>query len=1322
MDSSPRSGRAAALAVLGVLWVALVAVAVRFDAAFDLPRGVRAIVFVALVVPLAGVWQVRPSRGAWPSRAVGGSALAACGLLALSLAFVPDSGTRVRRVLFPWTAPPPAAVNFRLVTATGDLAALRGEPLTLAAYLDRTGPAGELPTHAELTLTPLDGDPADAVTLAADDAGAFTHTVAAVTGSFRYCFRVGPVEGESGTVTVVERTELLPDSTLTLAPPGYAARLGTRTLGGPPATARALQFSRATLTLRFNHRPDRLGVTWTPADGTAAPLPVEAAGATATCAWELRTSGELAVRLGPSGPPVCQCVVTVATDAPPAFDRAPVWPAAARPGDRLPLDVRARDDVSVASLAVEFRCNADPAVHAVPLTVPGLGTATADGVAFVPLPPGAKVGDALHARLVAADGRLDPARGLTPQRAADPADGWATFPVTADARPPAEQAAAGRCDELTRDLARLDKRLAAAIADFDHAAGLTAEQRLRLRRAEESLRVTAGEAGALARGLRAGGDFDALRRPLAAVVAEVNGSAGTVADVLGRTEVTADALRRLDAARAGVGVARAALAPLSAEVAAATERRLAAGRLAELASTVRAIDATRPAPEVRARLDTVGRELSGLSSTSPALQVAAAAWSADRARDLAAGVAALARDWHALGAELRAASGELRRERLRAATGELDRLEAAATAARRDTTASARAFALPTPDAGPLAAARDALSAGRGLDTLTELEAAAAAWDRTAARFAETADARREPREAIRQLDRVQADLARQFADGPDTPATRARLGLLQRALVELADGVAGKAGPPRAAREALTFVAAALADPTRDPRPATATARRELATWAAATPTLAARRSAAAEDAAGLQKSLAAARNPDGLTAASIAGWRSRLAKIDAAESPVIGQRLAVLGRALDNLAADLGEPGAGDGPADLAEAVRQAAFLADDLAGHPPADTRAAEIALRQRLLADPATRPADPAAEQRAITRGLTEAAARGLRPVAAEAIERSRELEPVWARTPDATAVTATVAATRGLARHLEASETDAERWGRLRAAWAEPSGFQKLTPAEAVAEQSRRADRLGEAVAATRAGPAQPLKLRLAEQLRQLAAATDPTRQARHRAAAGELLGQLAEATRGQPALRAAGPPPRDAGDTRVSLAGVGLWPEPGHAATARRLAGDLRALGRATSEAFSASGRWPAGDAFKTQLARLTELTTRLGDLSRRTPADDPVGRRLAAALTSARGAVAEATAGRAGETLAATRVASANAWAATLWALAASPLARPEVTAAHAGRAVAAADAALAAARAAPSPGSLNALADAIDGAAVALTPGPVGPPEAGE
>ena len=308
---------------------------------------------------------------------------------------------------------------------------------------------------------------------------------------------------------------------------------------------------------------------------------------------------------------------------------------------------------------------------------------------------------------------------------------------------------------------------------------------------------------------------------------------------------------------------------------------------------------------------------------------------------------------------------------------------------------------MPTPAAGLPGAARADLAAGRGLDALTELEKAAAAWGRAAELLRRgRAGPAREPREAVRQLDRVQADIARQFADGPDTPATRARLALLQRGLGELA----AELDAPREARDALAAVADAFDRPDGDPTTAVTDARRTLAAWANATKTAAERNAALTPTVGQLIARLETfARNPARVTPSAIAEARQLLPPPDP-ETPSTAARQTQVGRALTRAIADAEAGRTGDIPADLTEALRQANFLAVGLAGGTPADTLAADLALRQRLLAGP-----DAAGNQRAIARALRELPATGVGVLLADATEAVRDLDNAWAgpTAPDAT---------------------------------------------------------------------------------------------------------------------------------------------------------------------------------------------------------------------------------------------------------------------------------------------------------------------------
>ena len=1191
MESSPQPTRAGVLVLLGVVWLGLVAVAVRFDAAFDLPRGGRALAFAALLAPLAGLWRLRPGTPRWPSRAVGASALLACGLLALSLAFVPASAARVRRVLAPWSQAPAVPTAFRVVVPTGDLTVARGESVTLAAYLDRTAPDGDLPRDAELTLTPAAGPPT-VVPLVADDAAAFTHTIGRVEEGFRYRVRVGPVESPAYTVRVVEPTEVLPGTTLTLHPPAYAnTTLPPQRLDGPPTAARALQFSRATLDLHLNRRAETVAATWHPDGGTAVELPVNfaAAGPAARLDWVVAGSGRFTLRLDAAGPPLWEIGIAADADRPPVCDRLPGWPAGrreARPDDRLPIDARFRDDAGIDSVVLEFTRDGDPTVRTVPLKLPGLGTRLVEGLVLVPLPPGTAVGDVLRARVVATDNRRDAGLGLTPQRTTVPADGWTEFAITATARPLWEQEIAARNDHLLAKLARADRHLADALAELAAVRtapgpALALDQRLRLTHAGDELRDLEALAGELA----PAGEYAALR-PAVAAAASTAAARATLTELLGRTELSTAMVREaLDRVHGQLTATRAGLAPLPAAVADATQRRLAAHQLRALATEARTLDPDRPVGELRPRLDAVGSQLSGLASTSEPLRRATAAHTREELRAFVAQVRAVTQDWRALDAAARETADVLRQDRLRTVSDRLARLGTAVEAERERVAAAARVHALPGVPEGTLAAAHADLDAGRSLDALTELETAAGELEKVAARFDETRLARREPRDAVRQLARIQDDLARQSADARDDGDGRTRRAAAQRGLIDLATAV----GAPDAVRDALEAVAATLHRPGQDPRPAYDRARAALTAWADRTPLLADRQRLSRATAEGLRREFEAlARGPaDGATAAKIAGLHARVAALDAAEEPAIRIRLARLGRALGWVEGDARAGAAGDAIAGWATARRAWDALADELQGRTPPDELAARLALRQRLLNDPATRPPAPADAQRELTRHLGELPTRGVAGLVAAALDRSRDLEAAWRQPtpPPVEALNEALAAVQVLAARLGGGETDAARVERVRRTWAEPTGFKKLSPAEANADTARRVQRLLEELDAARVGPAQPLKLKAVDALQRLRTAAEPDRQAALRQVATDALAQLAAAMTAAPdagrTLAVAGPEPLGERDARVALAAGGLWPETRQVVALRALAGEVRTLSKDASEAVTQSARWP---------------------------------------------------------------------------------------------------------------------------------------------
>ena len=345
----------------------------------------------------------------------------------------------------------------------------------------------------------------------------------------------------------------------------------------------ALQYSVATASLHFDRRPESIRVTWTPDGGAALLLAVDLSDgdATASAKWTLTSPGRLTVRFGPDDQTAFETRVTVTADRPPTWGVLAGWPAArrsARPGEPLLFDVHVRDDVAVASVALEYRRNDAPAVRTLPLP-------EVDGVVSVAWPPGFAVGDVLHARLVATDNRKDARYGLTPQRVTCPPTGWAEFVVARDAEPLGEQLANWQRDEITATLTRIEANLRATRADLAAARpgdAMSFEVRVLWTQAAERLESAGRAAQELAGGLRVGGPLDGLREPLAVVASESLSAHGGLLSWLRRTDPEPGE-QQLDAADAHADKALTVLGQMPAEVAAATERRLAAGRVAALA-------------------------------------------------------------------------------------------------------------------------------------------------------------------------------------------------------------------------------------------------------------------------------------------------------------------------------------------------------------------------------------------------------------------------------------------------------------------------------------------------------------------------------------------------------------------------------------------------------------------------------------------------------------------------------------------------------------------------------------------------------------------
>jgi hypothetical protein len=161
---------------------------------------------------------------------------------------------------------PPADVPFRVVVSSGDAVVKRGDPVTLSAYLAPTRPGAALPTTATLVIRQPQAKLDKKLPMLGGEGGGFHLARPGVAEDFEYRVEAGAGVSDWHTVTAADPVALADGSAVTVRPPRYADGVV------PPATLpgftefEALQFSAAALTLKFTAAPADAFLQWKPAN------------------------------------------------------------------------------------------------------------------------------------------------------------------------------------------------------------------------------------------------------------------------------------------------------------------------------------------------------------------------------------------------------------------------------------------------------------------------------------------------------------------------------------------------------------------------------------------------------------------------------------------------------------------------------------------------------------------------------------------------------------------------------------------------------------------------------------------------------------------------------------------------------------------------------------------------------------------------------------------------------------------------------------------------------------------------------------------------
>jgi len=939
--------------------------------------------------------------------------IVAVGVLLVPWAIWPQSyPQKVRRLVMPWLTDMP---GYELRYSQDDLAIARGSALTLAAHLVSIRDDARVPDRGFLLVTDTQGR-TKRLAMTSDPHRVFQIRLKGVTDSFRYQIQVGQALGPERQVHVVDPVGLEPDSpTVSITPPSYAQTDGSQVRHVGIVDLTCLQYSKLTYEFRFDRPAQRARVTWSSEDeseGRTHDLRLSPDGRSATFEMPAVQTGRLSLTIVGEHDIMTEMpaqTVHVNVDRPPAFAKSLGIGEQLRvvsPDDQFELDVAVVDDIGVGSASLEYRVNEGP-VQTLPIPLEGRATPQAHGRLRWKLADLETKGENVQFRIRASDNRDIPEAHLGPQVVYAPAENrWFALKLSRQAQPLRQQeivaqhdAIQKRLDELIDELHGEQRRLYKARAEAQQSARLTADvadqlQDLRKEHAQNEKRLAdlsrdvdqiAG-LRSLAHRLHDVGDQDMRQAALSLAHAERERQATAPRDEhLGKADAALlAAVKKLEALKQeNDQLARQRQDQWRVEQLAEKQQRLAERVAAELDTAKR--------QELARQQEQIENELRELTRSNDTLRQAWEAAQAERAQQLSEKARELAHQQRELSQAIDQAQRELLRGELGALAERQKELAERAEKLAHDTqqaVASAQSRPL---DAESARQAAKELERGNVPDALTRQEQAAQDLDRLANDLQRAIDLSRDPRVATRQLARWQKDLKdRVVADSQEAAPAKVdpeRLDDWQKeqdALRQAVGRIPTSEKDPVAQKEkqeALQKASQAASDLANRDSTSAATnmekARQALERLADRLPTMEQRWAAARDEVHRLRKdqdeltrqteqaAQAKAENDtkkstrdtelDKRLTDAARRQAEALDRLNALDLPGFESRQQRIGNAMERALDDLHAGRFSEATHSQAEAKRQLERLEQALNGQKPVDEKVADLASRQRSLAE-------------------------------------------------------------------------------------------------------------------------------------------------------------------------------------------------------------------------------------------------------------------------------------------------------------------------------------------------------------------------------
>ncbi len=697
------------------------------------------------------------------------------------------------RFFRPWITPPAFAID----AAPAEDFAARGRPLSLTAHLTPLRHAVTAPDVCTLVQIGADGKQTR-IAMPAVKEGGYSATFTPVAD---FCYRVetGPDSSASYSIETVQPVDLAADSPeITTKPPVYAENTVDAEIVNGLMDVAVLQNGTVRFDCKFTRPAASAFLEWTPTEVKPEKIDVETPLLEMTLSPD-RMTGSVTVHAMLSGKyslhvraergvptdfPARDLIVKL--DEAPQFKKVVVKDElkAVLPYDRVPLEFTAVDDVAVASAEVEYRVNQGEPVRE-PVAVTGLNTREAstkekDQSVFA-LAGKVKPGDVVEYRLRVSD-NFPPEFGGS-HVVYYPADHALTLRVATDKEILALRDEINkRLDKIKEDLKAEERGVYKTRSESRDHPALNPEQAKDTQRLKKDNKDTENALQDLAKAAEAAPLFQPLA-DLARDVADkemkdsekaIDNAAADHKTAAERDAQFQNSEKNLDSAlarleemkRKNEELAQAALAEANLSKLADKEKALA-DQAAELAAKdpVRDPSVKNEAEKIKQKQEETANELKRLTEENPALRKALEDARAEEAHDLAERARELAKEERDL-SKASADSEKARKvERLAELARKQQQLADKANELAKETKQPSQAAKTNPLKPEDTQKAADALKQGDADEAVKNQDQAAKELDRVADELTKAVDLAKDPREAARQLARLEESLKQRVQD-----------------------------------------------------------------------------------------------------------------------------------------------------------------------------------------------------------------------------------------------------------------------------------------------------------------------------------------------------------------------------------------------------------------------------------------------------------------------------------------------------------------------------------------------------------------------------